>query len=196
MWGVLAIALKVSSYDLTSVTIVWVRFAIAFGIILLYHLIRRPHAFLIFKKPPWKLVIASICLAINYYGYMKGLEYTSPATAQIFIQLGPALFAIAGIYIFKEKINWKHIVGFIIVLIGFSLFYHEQWLAMSNQKQFSLGILLLVIASAGWAIYAVFQKELSQKYSTSQLNLFIYGLSTVLFAPFAKYEGFAGLHIG
>jgi len=194
LWGVLAVALKVSSKELTTFSVVWVRFAIAFVIIFGYHLIKRPHAFSIFHKPPLKLVFATLGLAINYYCYMKGLEYTSPSSAQVFIQFGPVLFALAGIYIFKEKINWKHIVGFIIVLIGFGLFYHEQLISIPNQKQFSIGIILLFIASAGWAVYAIYQKELAETYSTNQLNLFIYGFCAVIYAPFVKYGNFYSLN--
>jgi drug/metabolite transporter (DMT)-like permease len=193
MWGVLAIALKISSAELSTMTIVWVRFAIAFVLIFAFHIVKRPFAFSIFRKPPRKLIIASICLGINYYGYMKGLEYTSPAIAQIFIQLGPVLFALAGIIIFKEKINWKHITGFVIVLIGFGIFYHEHLHVMPNQGEYTIGILLLIIGSAAWASYAIYQKELAKTYSTNQLNLFIYGLCTLLFAPFARYSGFETL---
>ena len=196
MWGVLAIALKVSSNDLSALTIVWVRFAIAFVFVFVFHLIKRPQAFSIFRKPPRKLVIATICLAINYYGFMLGLEYTTPASAQVFIQLGPVFFALAGIVIFKEKINWKHIIGFVIILVGFGLFFRDHLQAITNQKQFTIGILLVVIAAAGWAVYAVYQKELTQTYSTNQLNLFIYGFCTVLFAPFAHYGSFFSLSLG
>lgn len=192
MWGILAIALKISSAHLSSVSIVWVRFAIAFLLIFIFHAIKRPHAFVIFRKPPLKLIIASICLGINYYGFMKGLEYTSPSIAQVFIQFGPVFFALAGIFIFKEEINWKHIVGFIIVITGFALFYREHLQAVSpqNQNQFSLGILLILLGAAGWAIYGIYQKQLSASYSTNQLNLFIYGFCSLLFAPFAQYSSF------
>ncbi len=196
MWGILAIALKVSNKYLSTLDIVWIRFAIAFVIIFAFHLLKRPYAFSIFKKPPLKLVIATICLAINYYGFMKGLELTTPSTAQVFIQLGPVLFALAGIYIFKEKITWQHIVGFIIVVAGFGLFYREQLVTTVSQKQLAEGIIMLVLASVGWAIYAVYQKELTKTWSTNQLNLFIYGFSTVLFAPFVHYTSYVSLTFG
>lgn len=195
MWGVLAIALKISTYFLSTFDIVWSRFAIAFVLLFVYLLFRHRQAFTIFKNPPLKLVIATVCLAVNYFGYMLGLEYTTPSTAQIFIQLGPILFALAGIIIFKEHITWKHIVGFIIITLGFGLFYHEKWMMITNQKQFSLGILLLVLASATWAVFAVFQKGLAHKNSTNQLNLFIYGFCTVLFAPFVHFGHYASLNI-
>jgi drug/metabolite transporter (DMT)-like permease len=193
MWGVLAIALKVSLNDLPSASIVWVRFFFAFLFMAVFHVIRRPHAFVIFRKPPNKLVIASLCLLVNYFGFMKGVEYTTTSSAQVFIQLGPVMFAMAGIFIFKEKINWKHITGFLILLGGLSLFYHDHLTAITNQRQYSLGIAWLVIASASWACYAILQKELAQNSSINQLNLFIYGFCALIIAPFTSFEGF--LHL-
>ncbi len=194
MWGVLAIALKVALKDLSSPSIVWVRFSIAFLLLFGYLAIKRPNSLSIFRKPPKKLIIASLCLAFNYYGYMKGLEYTTPGTAQVFIQLGPVLFAMFGIYIFNEKINWKHIVGFIIVLLGLGLFYREQIIEMTSHKMYSLGILWVIGAAVAWSIYAIYQKDLSHQTSTNQLNIFIYGFCTLLFAPFPAYGSF--LHLG
>ncbi len=193
MWGVLAIALKVSLNVLPSISIVWVRFIIAFLLMFVFHLVKRPQAFLIFKRPPLKLIIASLCLVLNYFGFMKGVEYTTTSSAQVFIQLGPVLFALAGIFIFREKINWKHITGFLILLAGLSLFYRDHLHAITNQSQYSLGILWLVIASASWAMYAVLQKELIQTVSINQLNLFIFGFNAFIISPFTSYEGFVHL---
>lgn len=193
MWGVLAIALKVSLNDLPSISIVWVRFIIAFLFMVVFLLVKRPHAFIIFRRPPLKLIIASLCLALNYFGFMKGVEYTTTSSAQVFIQLGPVLFAIAGIFIFREKINWKHITGFLILLAGLGLFYRDHLHAITNQSQYSLGILWLVIGSTSWAVYAVLQKELIKTVSINQLNLFIYGFSALIIAPFTSYDGFAHL---
>jgi drug/metabolite transporter (DMT)-like permease len=195
MWGILAIALKVALKDLNSVSIVWVRFSIAFLVLCGYLAIKRPNAFAIFRHPPRQLIIATLALGFNYLGFMKGLEYTSPGNAQVFIQLGPVLFALTGIYIFKEKINWKHVVGFIIVLCGLGLFYREQLLAMASKTNYSLGILWVIGGAISWAVYAVYQKKLAHRCSTHQLNIFIYGICTLLFAPLPDYASFANLDL-
>jgi drug/metabolite transporter (DMT)-like permease len=196
MWSVLAIALKVSLNRLSPGTIVCARFIVAFLFLATFLLIKRPLAFSIFRKPPLKLVIASLCLAFNYFGFMKGIQYTTPSNAQVFIQLGPVLFAVIGIYLFKEKINWKHIVGFIVLLSGLGLFFREQILALGNHGTYSLGILWVVAAAVAWAFYAVLQKDLTKNGSVNQLNLFIYGLCSVIFVPIVKYSDLVGLSFG
>jgi len=196
MWSILAIALKVSLNTLSPGTIVCARFSIALLFLGVYLLIKRPNAFAIFRKPPTKLIFASLFLAFNYFGFMKGIEYTSPSNAQVFIQLGPVLFALIGIYLFKEKINWKHILGFTILLSGLGLFFWEQLFATANHGSYSLGILWVIGAAVSWSIYAILQKDLTQSNSVNQLNLFIYGLCTVIFLPIVDYGNFAGMGFG
>ena len=195
MWGTLAVALKITlnRYTLSAFTIVWFRFALAFLILAGVLIIKRPSLFRVFYKPPWKLIGASLCLGFNYFSYMTGLNYTTPGNAQIFAQLGAVLFAVAGIYIFKEKINWRHVIGFIVVAIGFALFYWEQLGAMANQSNYIIGITWVIASSVAWVFYAIWQKDLSMRYSTNQLNLFIYGICTVLFLPATIMSGFSSL---
>ena len=197
MWAVLSVALKITLniYTLSPFTIVWFRFSIAFIILGGVLLVRYPLMFKVFYKPPLKLIGATLCLGFNYYGYMRGLDYSTPSNAQVFTQIGPVLFAITGIYIFKEKITWLHMTGFLVVIIGFCLFYWEQIGAMANQKNYSLGILWVIVSSISWVFYAIWQKELTKKYSTNQLNLFIYGICSLIFLPGIHPSGFASLDL-
>jgi drug/metabolite transporter (DMT)-like permease len=196
MWAELAIALKVSSNSIDSATIVWFRFSLAFGVLLAYMLIRYPQEIKMLFRPPWQLVVGSIALAWNFYGYMQGVHVTTPVNAQIYIQAGPVLFALGGIFIFKEKITWIHILGFAVVLTGYFLFYYEQTGASSNDCTVYLkGVLLILSAGATWAVYAILQKSLMNSYTANQLNLFIFGFCALLFLPFAKFQQLENLPV-
>lgn len=196
MWAILAIALKVSANKIDSATIVCFRFALAFVILLVYMLIRYPNEIKILFKPPLLLTIGSVALAWNFFGYMQGVHITTPVNAQIYIQTGPVLFALGGIFIYKEKITWIHIVGFMVVVLGHFLFYFEQMGASNIDKpQYFKGVILIVTAGATWAVYAIFQKNLLGKFTPNQLNLFIFGFCTLLFMPFAKFQSLQNLPV-
>lgn len=192
MWALLAIALKVSSKNMDSATIVWFRFSLAFILLLLYMLYRYPKEIGILIRPPWQLVVGSVALAWNFYGYMAGVAHTTPINAQIYIQTGPVLFALSGILIYKERITWMHIAGFLVVISGFVLFYYEQMQASSgNNAGYLKGVLVIISAGATWAVYATLQKFLITKYTANQLNLFIFGFCGLLFLPFARFSAFS-----
>ncbi|MBN1132296.1 MAG: DMT family transporter [Bacteroidales bacterium] len=197
LWGFLAIALKVAVHELPPVTVVWFRFATAFIILSLWTFFFRREDFRVFKKPPWMLIAAGIFLGMNYLGFISGIEHVSPSAAQVFIQVGPVGFAVSGIIIFKEKINWKHIVGFIMVVSGILLFYTEKISELAySENNFTAGMIMIIGGGMSWAVFASLQKNLVQNYPTNQLNLFIYGLCALLFLPFAFPGHFSSLYTG
>ena len=65
-------------------------------------------------------------IALNYFGYMKGIEYTTASNSQVMIQMAPTLLIIAGILVFKEIPTWKQWLGMFIAAVGFYLFNGDQ----------------------------------------------------------------------
>jgi drug/metabolite transporter (DMT)-like permease len=188
-WGFLAIALKVAVSEISPVTVVWFRFLFAFLILALWQAFTESSSFRILVKPPKLLVFAGLALSWNYMGYMLGIHYTTPSNAQLFIQTGPLLLATAGFLLFKEKVKRIQLLGFAVALTGFSFFYSDQLGAFFHSKgTYQMGILLTVSAAIAWATYAVLQKKLVVNYSANHLNLFLFGLPTLLFLPFVNLK--------
>jgi drug/metabolite transporter (DMT)-like permease len=198
MWGVLAIALKIASNVIDSPTIVWFRFSLAFSGMLIWMAIQDPKGLEILYKPNILIVISSLALAWNYIGFMLGVEYTSPSNAQVAIQSGPVLLAVFGIFFFKEKITRLQIVGFILAIIGFWIFYKQHVGAVPNgqETQYTKGMLLTLTGAVTWAVYAALQKKLILTYSVTTLNVFIFGLPVLIYLPFVDFGNLATLSFG
>lgn len=197
LWGFLAIALKVASRAIEPFTIVWFRFAMAFVVLLVYFSISSPKKLSILIHPPWKLVIASIAIGINYIGFMLGVKYTSPSNAQVLIQVGQILLAVAGVLLFREKVRRIQLWGFGIVIIGFALFYSQQLKGMFfTPDNFNKGVLFTLMGGVAWAIYAVMQKYLVKKYHPQQLNMFLFALPALLYLPTVNFSNLASLSAG
>ncbi len=194
-WGFLAIALKVAVQEVDPKTIVWFRFFVAFILLAGWQLGRNPSSFKILIKPPVLLVFAALAISWNYLGFMLGIERTTPSNAQLFIQTGPIMLAVAGFAVFKEKINRYQIIGFTIAIIGLSFFYSDQLSAFfESKKNYNEGVLFVISGAVAWAIYAVLQKKLVLKHPVQNLNLFLFGLPTVLYLPFIHLEPLFQLH--
>lgn len=197
LWGVLSIALKVASKVIDSPTIVWFRFSLAFMGMFIWMLIKNPNGLQILYKPSLLIVISSLALAVNYIGFMVGIQYTSPSNAQVAIQFGPILLAVAGIIYFHEKISRIQIIGFLLSIFGFLVFYQQHLTAMIGQEeQYTKGMLITLAGAVAWAVYAALQKNLILKYSVGTLNVFIFGLPVILFLPFADFASLAHLSLG
>lgn len=196
LWGVLAIVLKVSLNDLAPVDITWFRFFLAFTALSAYYIIKKPYYLRIFRKPPLLLIIATLCLATNYYGFIEGVHLTSPGTAQVFIQIGPVLLAISGFAVFHEKVTSRQVIGLSLAVLGLFLFYREQLnILVSGRQALQAGIIWVLIAAVTWAIYSVLLKILVLRYPPMQLNLVIFGLPMLLYLPFVHFNHFAGIGI-
>ena len=196
-WGFLAIALKVASGLMDPLTIVWFRFLVAFSVLLIYFSIRKPAYLAILKNPPLYIIIASLGLGINYVAFLYGLKLTSPAIAQIIIQIGPIMLGIVGLVFFKEKISRRQAIGFGIAGLGLIIFYHESLGQMvDNEDIFNMGVLWIVVAAMAWVTYATLQKILVRKQPAQQLNLFLIGLPILVLFPFIKEEVFLHLSAG
>ncbi|MCB8994811.1 MAG: DMT family transporter [Bacteroidales bacterium] len=189
LWGVLAIALKFSVGSLSPVTVVWFRFSFSFIVLLIWMLIFDRKDISLLRRPPIVVLIAALFLGLNYLGFITGVKYTSPSNAQVFIQFGTLGFALAGIFIYKEKVGWKHILGFSMVISGIALFYYEQLASLKGLNgEYTKGILLISGGGIAWAVFASIQKGLVTKLGTNQLNLVIYAFCSLLFLPFINFH--------
>jgi drug/metabolite transporter (DMT)-like permease len=195
LWGFLAIALKVAVNIIGPYSIVWIRFLIAFMVLLTFFSFRRPNYLYILKRPPAILLVAAFCLGLNYIGFMQGIRLTSPGNTQILIQLGPVLLALVGVVIFKEKLSLRQMSGFFIAGIGFIMFYYNQLSGfIKDQDAFNSGVLYTLFGAICWVIFAGFQKKLVQKWPAQQLNLVVYGIPVLMFFPFAEYSSLIRLN--
>jgi drug/metabolite transporter (DMT)-like permease len=197
LWGFLAIAIKVSLYELPPLTVSWIRFVIAFLMLSSYFLLVDRTKFSIIKKAPLFGILAGVFLGFNYLGFISGINLTSPSIGQIFIQTGPVLLAIAGFALFKEKVNLRQGLGLGIVVIGLLVFYNEQIQNIAGGlASYKKGVVLILLGALSWSLYAVFQKLAVRNYDPMQLNLIIFGLPAILYIPLVDFSAFSTLSLG
>lgn len=186
-WGFLVIALKKSTTIMDPLTIVWFRFLVAFLILFVYYLFKKPSYLKILRNPPIYLVIASLGLGINYIAFLYGIKLTTASSAQVIIQIGPIFLGFVGLVFFKEKISLRQGIGFLIAGIGLFIFYRDNINKLvGDADMYKMGVLWVVVAAMAWVVYATFQKQLVKTYPAQQMNLFIFGLPVLLFLPFIK----------
>ena len=202
LWGILPIALTVTLEALDVYTVIWFRFLVSFLLLAMYLGIRGKLPKLEqLRSASWKLLaIATLLLGINYFLFMQGLALTSPANAEILIQLSTLLLGFGGLVIFKERYRIYQWIGVSVMTCGYLLFFREQLTNLiTAHSTYILGSLLIVLAAAAWAIYALAQKQLLQSLSSPSIMLIIYGGCALLFTPLARVKSLFlldSLHLG
>jgi drug/metabolite transporter (DMT)-like permease len=173
-WAVLAIGLKKALVFTSSGNIVALRMLISFLSLLIYFSIFKRNELIKIKKDfPFTAPLAGLLLALNFYGFMKGVEFTGAGNAQIMIQLGPILLIASALILFKEHFSYKQLFGILLAIAGFTLFYYDKK-QFDIETTLNIGNLWLIVAAAVWAIYASLQKRLTKKWAPQTLNLIVY----------------------
>ncbi len=111
----------------------------------------------------WLLLAATLGLAANYIGFLLGLDHTSPANAQVLIQLGPLLLALGGLVVFRERFAPAQWLGFTVLVVGLGAFFASQLAAIGRESdRYLVGVAWIGFAALTWAIYGLAQKQLLQ----------------------------------
>jgi drug/metabolite transporter (DMT)-like permease len=188
LWGVLPIALKAMMSYMDPYTITFYRFLFA-GIVsfsVLSFKMGLPPLRRINSQQAVTLLIACSGLCGNYILYLLGLYRTGPGAAQVLIQLAPIMLILGGVTIFKEEFSIRQLIGLICILTGFVLFFqHRLQEIFTSLTEYTLGVILIIGASATWAAYALAQKQLLKLFNSQQILLLIYFSGAILLLPTA-----------
>ncbi|WP_413199368.1 DMT family transporter [Nostoc piscinale] len=191
LWGILPIALAVTLQALDVYTVIWFRFLVSFILLSAYLGMRGELPKLRqWRSQTWKLLaIATIMLGANYFFFMQGLALTSPANAEVLIQLATLLLGFGGLVIFHERYTLSQWLGVGVLICGYLIFFRDQITNLiTAHSTYIFGSGLVIVGAAVWAIYALAQKQLLQSLSSPNIMMMIYGGAALLFTPLAKQE--------
>lgn len=186
-WATLPVALKLTLEQLDPYTLTWFRFVLAAGVMGAWLGARGGLGGFraLDGKRWWLLGLAGLGLIGNYVFYLLGVQYTTPANAQLLIQLAPLLMALGGIVVFGERFNGWQWAGLAVIVAGLGLFFREQVGGDAGGGDYVFGSALVVVAAIVWAGYALLQKQLLLRLPSPAILLAIYVLASVLLLPLA-----------
>lgn len=189
LWGSLPVALKSLLTDMEAGTVVWYRFtfsAFLLGFILLWR--RKLPAPLPRGRAVWGLLaIASVGFAANNVVFVKSLGYITPTVAQLLIQFAPLLLLAGAVLVFRERFHGLQAIGVLVLLGGVALFFRDRvHELLGGLNAYAVGVLLVLLAAALWAAYALAQKQLLMHYPSPVLMWMIYANGAVMLWPMAE----------
>jgi len=190
--------MKVAVREVPTLSIVWFRFVFAFVVLALLVAARDTARLRILVRPPALALVAALALTFNYIAYLHGLSLTTPSFAQILVQVAPLMLAIIGVLLFRERLTRAQALGALVAVIGFSLFYYDQYEAETvSHSNLAMGNLVIFGAAVAWVVYAVLQKILSKRgHAPQDLNLLLYVIPALTLWPWADFAALAALSTG
>lgn len=188
-WGMIPIALKLSSGFADPVTLTWARFTFAAVVVFLWQWQHHKlYELRSLNRAEWfRLIASGLFLIVNYTLFAWGLTYLRPEVAQLAMQVSPIFMALGGYVFLKERISLPQAVCFGVLIVGLLVFFHPVLMGTyeGNMHALITGLVIIFISAFSWCIYALTQKTLFHKLSSSNILLMIYILATVTMAPFS-----------
>ncbi|SEQ25148.1 EamA-like transporter family protein [Amphritea atlantica] len=184
-WGMLPIALKLSTGFIDPVTFTWLRFTFA-GVVMVIWQAKRSKLseFRNLSATNFiRLMVAGTMLIVNYTFMVWGLSYLHPGAAQLSFQLAPLFLTLGGWWFLKERVFWQHWACFALMATGMLLFFHPA--IESSTGLTGIGFLIIQVSALGWTAYALLQKSLFRVLSPSNILLSIYLYALVVMLPFS-----------
>lgn len=196
LWGVLPLVLRQALRHVDAITLTGFRMGLAAVVLGLVLAARKGLPALRGLARPGLLLlaVATLGLAANYIGFLLGLDHTSPANAQVLIQLGPLLLGLGGLVLFGERYAPAQWLGFALLVAGLGLFFAGQLVALAGGiGRYLAGVAWLVFAAATWAVYGLAQKQLLLVLPSQGIMLCVYAGCALFFLPFSSAEKLAGM---
>jgi drug/metabolite transporter (DMT)-like permease len=194
-WATLPIALKVALEILDPITLTWFRFVVAMAFTAVWLAGRgqlRNYGAL--NRRQWGMLAAAAALLLaNYVCYLLGVQRTTPANAQLLIQLAPLLMALGGIWVFGEAFGLAQWCGLGLLVLGMLMFFRDQLLAAQASPGYLIGSTWVIVGAVVWAVYALLQKQLLLRLGSMQILLLIYVAASLALLPFAHPSALRGL---
>ena len=178
LWGVLPIFLKITLQGFHAGTISWFRFLFAFLILAVILQWKNHKPLNILLNPPWMGIVGGACLSANYYWVTGGGDLSGPSNMAVLIQTASVFLVLVGVFVFRELLTLRQVLGMVVAGSGLFLFFHDQQSRIQDAGEYYYANFLIVLAALVWVGYMVSQKFLSRQYGAQSLNLLVYGVAT------------------
>ncbi len=191
LWGILPIILKISLQGFTTGTIAWFRFSLAFLLLGIILSLKGSRPLQILRNPPWMGVFGGLCLTANYYWVTLAVDISGPSNMAVLIQTASVFLVLTGVFVFRERLTLRQILGMFVAATGLTLFFFDQQSRVAMTGEYYFADFLIIMAALVWVGYMVSQKFLSRDHGAQSLNFLVYAVATLALVGTVEWTEFA-----
>lgn len=134
------------------------------------------------------LLCAVLGMGINMLIFFKGLSLSTPINSAVIITITPIFVLILSIFLIKEKVTTRKIIGVIVGLsgaLGLILFGQE---IRQDAPNIALGNFYILFNAIFYGAYLILVKMLIQKYHPFTFMKWLFSLGILICLPFGYQE--------
>lgn len=186
LWSSSFVAIKFAYTTYPPITLAVVRFVVATLILGALTLLPKNRVKLQ-KKDIFTLVICGFT-GIMLYAVLQNIamQWISASSANLIIASYPIITLLLESVIYKTKLSALKIVAILIAIVGVVILSYVK--AEARVEGELAGILLLVIAGVGWAVYNFMTKKVVNRYPPITFQFYSTLFGTIMMLPLALLE--------
>ena len=123
----------------------------------------------------------------NYVCFVMGLQYLSPSTTHIVLQIVPFLVLAGGIVIYREPLSLRLAWGVLLLAIGSILFFNQRFDEIRWGTDFVVGVGIAVLSALSWAVFFLTQKALHPTMRSRTILFCCCAAGSLVLTPFASH---------
>ena len=97
------------------------------------------------------LLVPALAFAVDLMLWHRSILYVGPGLATLLGNFQVFLMALAGFFLYRERLGWHFLAGVALGLVGLYLLVGLDWSAVGTQYQ--LGVILGIVTGIAYAIY-------------------------------------------
>lgn len=140
----------------------------------------------------WLVLCSVLGVAGNQLLFVKGLSLTTAINAVLITATIPAFTLVVSILLGNERASWRRSLG--IALAASGVIYLVDPLRADFSAHTTIGNLLIVTNSLGYAFYMVLSKDLFKRYGALNVITWVFLISSIITVPIGLV-GLSGDHL-
>lgn len=184
LWGTIGVFVRsLQAYGFSAFEIVAIR-VIAAGLILLSLVLFKDRSLLKIKLTDTKYFIGTGIFSIVFFNwcYFTTMRELSLSVAVVLLYTAPAFVAIISRFVFKEPLNKTKLSALFIMILGCYLV--AGGLSAQEVTVSGYGLLVGLGSGLGYALYSIFGKLASKKYSSLTITTYTFIFASLIMIPF------------
>ncbi|MZH02502.1 MAG: DMT family transporter [Nitrospinae bacterium] len=109
----------------------------------------------------------------------------------VLIQTASVFLVLAGVYVFREHLTLRQVLGMGVAGSGLFLFFRDQQSRIQETGNYYYADFLIVLAAMVWVGYVISQKFLSRQYGAQSLNLLVYAVAVFTLVGGVEWADFS-----
>ena len=178
LWGGMYIVSKWGFDAIPPVTLAFLR--VALGAATLVVVVRFVYPSRAFSRRDWTgFGFLGLWVAVTMVTQFVGTDLTTASEGALITVLTPIFTVVFGVIVLDEALTRRNILGMALAVCGTGLVLAGQYDLATVGLGSVFGVVLLVLASVGWAVYTVWGKPLIRRYSALETATY----STLIAVP-------------